>query len=79
MAALAELDTAPQTIETTVNYMLNDGTKLFTYTGGPGSTEVKSQGTTDPRRVTMHNGAAAPEAIQSRGRWFPLRRSSDPR
>ena len=55
MPALAELDTAPQTIETTVNYIVNDGTKLFTYTGGPGSTEVKSQGTTDPHRVTMHN------------------------
>jgi hypothetical protein len=55
MPALAELDTAPRTIETTVNYIVNDGTKLFTYTGGPGSTEVKSQGTTDPHRVTMHN------------------------
>jgi hypothetical protein len=55
MSALAELDTAPQTIETTVNYIVNDGTKIYTYSGGPGSTEVKSQGTTDPRRVTMHN------------------------
>jgi hypothetical protein len=55
MSALAELDTAPQTIEATVNYILNDGTKLFTYTGGPGSTEVKSQGATDPHRVAMHN------------------------
>jgi hypothetical protein len=55
MSAVAELDTAPQTIETNINYILNDGTKLFTYSGGPGSTEVKTQATTDPHRVTMHN------------------------
>src|SRR3954468_12699086 len=53
-AALAELD-APQTIETTVNYLVNDGAKIFNYTGGPGSTEVKSGGTIDPHQVTMHN------------------------
>lgn len=56
MTDLAELDTAPETIEATVNYILNDGTELYTYTGGPGSTEVKSQGTTDAHTVTMHNG-----------------------
>jgi hypothetical protein len=54
MSGLVELE-APHTIEATVNYILNDGTEIFTYTGGPGSTEVKSQGTTDPHRVTMHN------------------------
>jgi hypothetical protein len=54
MSAVAELD-APPTIEATINYMLADGTKISTYSGGPGSTEVKSQGTVDPHRVTMHN------------------------
>jgi len=54
MPALAELD-MPQTIESTLNYIANDGTKLYTYTGGPGSTEVRSQGTIDPHRMTMHN------------------------
>jgi hypothetical protein len=54
MSALAELD-APQTVQATVNYVVNDGTRIFTYTGGPGSTEVKSQGTVDAQRVTMHN------------------------
>ena len=44
MSALAELDTAPLTIEPTVNYIVNDGAEMFTYTGGPGSTEVKSGG-----------------------------------
>jgi hypothetical protein len=56
MAQLAEHDTAPATIETTVNYLLDTGETPFTYTGGPGSTEVKSQGALDPQRVTIHNG-----------------------
>jgi hypothetical protein len=54
MPELAELD-APQTIETTVNYIVNDGAEVFTYTGGPGSTEVKSGGHPDPRKVVMHS------------------------
>jgi hypothetical protein len=55
MPALAELDTAPQTIEATVNYIVSDGSEIFTYTGGPGSTDVRSGGKPDPRRVVMHN------------------------
>jgi hypothetical protein len=55
-AALAELDTAPQTIEPTVNYLVNDGTEVFTYTGGPGSLDVRNGGKPDPRKVVMHNG-----------------------
>jgi hypothetical protein len=53
---VAELETAPQTIEPTVNYILNDGAEIFNYTGGPGSTEVKTGGNPDPHRVVMHNG-----------------------
>lgn len=60
MAQLAELETAPDAIAATVNYLLDTGETPFTYTGGPGSTEVRSQGTLDPRVVTMHNGR--PEA-----------------
>ena len=56
MSALAELDTAPQTIEPTVNYLVNDGTEVFTYTGGPGSLDVRSGGKQDPHKVVMHNG-----------------------
>jgi len=51
--------TAVETIEATVNYLLNTGDTPFTYTGGPGSTEVRTGGTTDPRRVTIHNGRLA--------------------
>jgi hypothetical protein len=55
MPELAELDTAPQTIEATVNYIVNDGTEIFTYTGGPGSTDVRNGGKPDPHKVVMHN------------------------
>src|SRR5215211_4090033 len=54
--AFAELDTAPQTIEPIVNYLVNNGTEVFTYTGGPGSLDVRSGGTQDPQKVVMRNG-----------------------
>jgi len=56
MFQVAELDTAPDTIEATVNYIVDNGSKLFTYTGGPGSTDVRTGGEQDPRRVVIHNG-----------------------
>ncbi len=56
MAVVAEQDFAPDTIEASVNYFLDNGEKPYTFTGGPGSTEVRSNQTHDPRRVTMHNG-----------------------
>ncbi len=55
MTATAEID-APATIEATFNYIDNNGEKLFTYTGGPGSLDVRTGGTPDPRRMTVHNG-----------------------
>ena len=56
MSLLAETDAAPNTIEPVVNYIVNDGTEIFTYTGGPGSLDVRSGGTPDPRKIVMHNG-----------------------
>jgi hypothetical protein len=57
MSVLAEADTiGPQTIEPTVNYLTNDGTEVFTYTGGPGSLDVRTGGKQDPQKVVMHNG-----------------------
>ena len=49
----------PETIESvqaTLNYVADNGEKLFTYTGGPGSLDVRTGGSPDPRQVTMHNG-----------------------
>jgi hypothetical protein len=56
MAQVAELDTAPDTIEATLNYIVNNGEKLFTQTGGPGSLDVRTGGMPDPRQMPIHNG-----------------------
>jgi ribosome biogenesis protein Nip4 len=56
MDQIVEHDTAPAAIEATLNYIENNGEKIFTYTGGPGSSEKRSGGTKDPRRVVIHNG-----------------------
>src|SRR5262245_17870208 len=55
MAELAELESAPATIEATVNYILDNGEKLFTQTASPGSTDVRSGGTLDPHKVVIRN------------------------
>ena len=51
MDQLVEQETAPAAIEATLNYIENNGEKIFTYTGGPGSSKKRSGGTKDPRRV----------------------------
>ena len=56
MVELAVKERAPATIEASINYLLETDDKPFTYTGGPGSTEVRSGGTLDPHNVTLHNG-----------------------
>jgi hypothetical protein len=66
MAQTAELDTAPEVIHATLNYIVDNGEKLFTQTGGPGSLDVRTGGTLDPRDVKIHNG---------RGRDFTLERN----
>jgi hypothetical protein len=56
MAQAAELDVFPDTVQATLNYVVSNGEKLFTQTGGPGSLDVRTGGTPDPRPVAMHNG-----------------------
>ncbi|MGE0035891.1 MAG: CmcJ/NvfI family oxidoreductase [Xanthobacteraceae bacterium] len=51
----ADSETVPA-IEATLNYVKNTGEKLFTYTGGPGSLDVRTGGTVEPQRVTIRNG-----------------------
>src|SRR6266508_516039 len=55
MVQLAEQEAIPATIEATVNYIVDNGEKLFTQTGGPGSTDVRTGGKQDPRQVGIHN------------------------
>jgi hypothetical protein len=56
MSALAEVETVPDVIEATVNYVENNGERLFTYTGAPGGNDKRQGGSYDPRTVKMHNG-----------------------
>jgi hypothetical protein len=51
----ADPETMPA-IEATLNYVKNTGEKLFTYTGGPGSLDVRTGGAVEPQRVTIRNG-----------------------
>lgn len=56
MAQLAELDTAPDTIEATLNYIVDDGSKVFTVVATPGGSDARSGGTPDPRQICIRNG-----------------------
>ena len=56
MSQTAELEVAPDTIETTLNYIVDDGSKVFTIVAGPGGSDTRSGGTPDPRRIKIHNG-----------------------
>ena len=72
------LDAAPETIEkidATLNYINDNGEKLFTYTGGPGSLDVRNGGTPDPHRVTIRNGRPLAADFKLEQRRLPLRQA----
>jgi hypothetical protein len=58
MDQTVEQETAPAAIEATLNYIVNNGEKIFTYTGEPGSNDKQTSGTRDPHKVTIRNGRA---------------------
>src|SRR5262249_9177186 len=62
-ARFREADPAPASIEATLNYIVDTGEKIFTQTGGPGSTDVRSGGTPDPRQVVIRNGRLAAQGF----------------
>ncbi len=55
MVEVIERETVNEAIEATVNYVLDNGEKIFTQTAAPGATDVRSGGTFDPHRVTIRN------------------------
>ena len=59
MVAVLEQETTPATIEATVNYIFDNGEKIFTRTAAPGATDVRTGGSQDPRRVTIRNARLA--------------------
>jgi len=70
MAEAAVLDTAPDTIEASINYLHEESAQPFTYTGGPGSTEVRSGGTLDAHKVTIRNGRSKNFVLEENGFRF---------
>src|ERR1700722_5822600 len=56
MTQVLETEIAPDAIEATLNYVVNDATKIFTETAAPGGTDVRTGGKPDPRQVAIRNG-----------------------
>ena len=59
MVAVVEQESSTEAIEATVNYILDNGEKLFTQTGGPGSLDVRTGGTPDPHPVVIRDARRA--------------------
>jgi len=53
---IADVETAPDAIEATLNYLKDTGELPVTFVGVPGVSDVRASGTPDPRRVTIRNG-----------------------
>ena len=61
MVEVIERETVNEAIEATVNYVLDNGEKIFTQTAALGATDVRSGGTFDPHRVTIRNARLSKE------------------
>src|SRR5882762_2973791 len=56
MVQVLEKDAAAKAITATINYIVDNGEKIFTVTAGPGGTDVRNGGALDPRPVEIHDG-----------------------
>jgi hypothetical protein len=63
-------DAEPEAIEATLDYIVDDGTKVFTETGAPGANDRRSGGKPDPRRVTLHDGRRRDFMLERNGFCF---------
>ena len=54
-------------IEATLNYVLNDGNKIVVEPVGGGSTEMRTLGTLDPHRVVIRNGRNFDTSLDGEG------------
>jgi hypothetical protein len=51
-------------IEATLNYIVDDGSKIFTETASPGGSDVRTGGKLDPHLVTIYNGRHRTDAFK---------------
>jgi hypothetical protein len=70
MAQIAELDVVPDTIEATLNYIVDDGKPVFTIVAPPGGSDTRSGATPDPRRVKIHDGRGKDFVLERNGFRF---------
>jgi hypothetical protein len=70
MSQLGEIDAAPDTIEAMLNYIDNNGEKIFTETASPGGLDVRSGGTPAPHRMAIRNGRLRDFALERDGFRF---------
>src|SRR3954451_6913344 len=63
MAALAELDAAPDTIEAELSYLAKPE-KLVTYVAKPGGVDEREGGENATHRVRLHNGRPLPDRFE---------------
>jgi hypothetical protein len=56
MVQVLEKDAAAKAITATINYIVDNGEKIFTVTAGPGGTDVRNGGALDPWPVEIHDG-----------------------
>ena len=56
MADIAELETAPDTIEAELSYLAHTGEKLVTQVADPGGRDQRQGGDNEPRKVKIRNG-----------------------
>ena len=56
MVEIAELDSAPETLEATLSYLARDADKLVTYVAAPGGRDQRIGGDGETHPVVIHNG-----------------------
>src|SRR5437870_13840549 len=61
---VVELDTAPDTIEASLNYLADTGEKLVTQVAEPGGRDSRSGGGSETHRVAIHNGRPLAERFE---------------
>ena len=67
MGDLAQPQSQLQSIEATMNYILNDGKKIVVEPVGGGSTEMRTLGTLDPHTVVIRNGRKFQTSLDGEG------------
>ena len=67
-------DQEPSTIEATLNYIVDDGSKVFTIVASPGGSDTRSGGTPDPRRVVDSQWPPACQRVRAGSQRLPFRR-----